>query len=257
MVCSATGRPAGGGERFLERLDHRGGSVRRVFKIGCLGLIGALAALAAWFFLYAWDTETARYKLTYSLEVDGETRSGASVVQVRWEDTTRLPLPNTGVGNHVTGEAVVVDLGKGRYLFALLTGVSPDALVLYGFDTQFRPLIHEGTKYPSVMAYVRHLNRVKPKTQLPSAKSPLLVTFDDIADPKTVKHVDPDDLAASFGPGVALKSVTLEITDEKVTEGRIEQVLGWFGDGKTLKGMWSTLTPEQHDLLSSVNWKKE
>ena len=57
---------------------------------------------------------------------------------------------------------------------------------------------------------------------------PMLVTFDDIAKPETVKQVDPDDLAATFGPGYALKQVSLELTDEPVTEGEIEEILGWL-----------------------------
>ncbi|MCP4095679.1 MAG: hypothetical protein GY748_05500, partial [Planctomycetaceae bacterium] len=55
---------------------------------------------------------------------------------------------------------------------------------------------------------------------------PLLVTFTDINDPASVKKIDPDDLAASFGPGYSLKSVTLEITGEPVTQGVVEKVLG-------------------------------
>jgi hypothetical protein len=34
---------------------------------------------------------------------------------------------------------------------------------------------------------------------------PLLVRFRDMNDPKTLERVDPNDLAASFGPGVYLK----------------------------------------------------
>lgn len=59
---------------------------------------------------------------------------------------------------------------------------------------------------------------------------PLLVTFDDITKPETVKRVDPDDLAATFGAGYALEVVTLEITDEAVTQGRVEAVLGWIDE---------------------------
>ncbi|MBS0563021.1 MAG: hypothetical protein JSR87_00565 [Proteobacteria bacterium] len=53
-----------------------------------------------------------------------------------------------------------------------------------------------------------------------------MVTFDDISDPKSVRQVDPADLAATFGPGVALKAVTLAVTDAPVTEGKVEGVLG-------------------------------
>jgi hypothetical protein len=45
------------------------------------------------------------------------------------------------------------------------------------------------------------------------------VTFGDIKDPTSVARVDPDDLAASFGAGVKLKAITVEITDDAVTTG--------------------------------------
>jgi hypothetical protein len=64
---------------------------------------------------------------------------------------------------------------------------------------------------------------------LPEDGLPVLVTFGDISDPTSVARVDPKDLEASFGPGVSLNSMTLEITDGPVTEGRVEAVLAWLG----------------------------
>ena len=55
----------------------------------------------------------------------------------------------------------------------------------------------------------------------------MLVTFGDLDDPTSVAEVDPDDLAASFGEGYALKRITVQITDDPVTTG-IEQRLGWL-----------------------------
>ena len=56
---------------------------------------------------------------------------------------------------------------------------------------------------------------------------PMLVTFGDLADPTSVAEVDPDDLAATFGEGVKLKRITVELTDDPVTTG-IEERLGWL-----------------------------
>lgn len=56
---------------------------------------------------------------------------------------------------------------------------------------------------------------------------PMLVTFADEADPRSVTLVDPDDLAASFGEGVSLKRLTAELTDDEVTMG-IEKRLIWL-----------------------------
>ena len=63
---------------------------------------------------------------------------------------------------------------------------------------------------------------------VPEGQYPMLVTFGDIADPASVRLVDPGDLAASFGAGVRLKAVTLEVTREEVTEGVVEGLLGWI-----------------------------
>ena len=41
-------------------------------------------------------------------------------------------------------------------------------------------------------------------------------------------RVDPADLAATFGAGFALREITLEVTDDAVTEGVVEGVLGWL-----------------------------
>jgi len=48
---------------------------------------------------------------------------------------------------------------------------------------------------------------------------PMLVTFGDLDDPASVERVDPDDLAAIFGEGVALKRITVQLTDDPVTTG--------------------------------------
>ena len=64
---------------------------------------------------------------------------------------------------------------------------------------------------------------------LPPEAWPMLVTFDDITRPETVRRVNPADLAAVFGAGVRLEAVTLEITEAAVTDGRVDQLLGWLG----------------------------
>ena len=63
---------------------------------------------------------------------------------------------------------------------------------------------------------------------IPPAAYPLLVTFDDINKPETVREVDPANFAATFGPGVSLSGLTLEITAEAVTSESVERVLTWL-----------------------------
>ncbi|MCA9423137.1 MAG: hypothetical protein KC592_19110 [Nitrospira sp.] len=87
---------------------------------------------------------------------------------------------------------------------------------------------------------------------IPHDRYPLLVTFSDITDPKTVQQVDPTNQAATFGPGVVLKRITLEITDEPVTEGKIEQILPCLRSGKACVPLNKDL-PYGHPMRNILN----
>jgi hypothetical protein len=120
----------------------------------------------------------------------------------------------------VRGEATVVDLGEGRYLFALLKGArAARAFAVFGDGRSYCRWNKEQD------AAVASSKPRRDSLSCRRAHRPLLVTFADINDPASVQRVDPDDLAASFGPGYALTTITLAITDEPVTKGRVEAVL--------------------------------
>jgi len=159
-----------------------------------------------------------RQKLTLTVETPTGTVSGGSVVAVN-AGTTPKWLPGEGaggMGSETIGEASFVEIAPGKYLFALLGNELDRTLTI------FLPEIAD-TKEKAA-----HLETLRETRDVPREKYPLLVTFLDAADPRTVQKVDPDNLAASFGAGVALKRVTLEITDETVTDGGIARILGWW-----------------------------
>ena len=166
-------------------------------------------------------------RLTVEVDAGGKTVSGSSVTSILW-------WPNFFSGgwggapwhSKVEGEAVVVDLGEGRYLFALLS-YSGNAEYIENLATRS---LYDTTKRAWGRQEFRRVVNSKEPIIVPEKVYPLLVTFTDINDPKTVKKVDPRNLAVSFGPDYRLKSMTLEITNEEVTEGRVEQVLGWWCD---------------------------
>lgn len=64
--------------------------------------------------------------------------------------------------------------------------------------------------------------------KVPDYQYPMLGTFADIKDPASVQLVNPANLATSFGPDGRLKAVALEVTDDAVTVGVVEAVLGWL-----------------------------
>lgn len=174
-----------------------------------------------------------RQKVTVTVETPQGERVGTSVLagSLRYSNSS---LPEaSGAFISLRGEAVVVEVAPGRYLFALLGGM----------PTPF-PVFFPGEAPVEMAGRLEDLRDVR---EVPPDLYPLLVAFDDVADPKTVRRVDPSDLAASFGPGVALTSVTLEITDEAVTKGRVEPVLGWIetvGDGMLDGKQFSSINAE-------------
>lgn len=81
---------------------------------------------------------------------------------------------------------------------------------------------------------------------------PMLVTFGDLTDPTSVALVAPDNLAASFGEGVTLRRITVQMTDEDVTSG-IGARLGWLDrmDQHTFQsdGAFDKLYPREANSL--------
>jgi hypothetical protein len=204
----------------MERAIKRGGEAVRRTVISILLCLSALC-LGGCGKSYEWNQ-----KLTVTVETPSGDVSGSAVTAISWNKN----FFSGGWGgaawhSQVKGEAVVVDLGGGRMLFALLSH-SGSSDYIANLATR---LVMDTTKRAwSTQAFAGVRNLPKP-AQVPPKLYPLLVTFADINDPKTVTKLDPANLAAAFGPGYALKGVTLEITDEAVTTGAVEKVLEWLG----------------------------
>jgi hypothetical protein len=192
--------------------------MKSLFSTTLGAIVLFLIAGGVWMYL-AVERADLRYRLTYEVEADGAVRSGSGVRSLYFENTEKLPLPNTGGSAQETGEAVVIDLGGGRYVFSLMTG---------GSDLMLEAFADRRVPGESVIEFARKLARDKPVTSLPFSKGPRLVTFTDITNPKTVKLADPANLAATFGTGVKLKRITVEITDDPVTGPQVEKVLEWL-----------------------------
>jgi hypothetical protein len=202
---------------------------RAIVVLGVLGLIGFVGFRT----LFGEQTVSWHQRLTVIVDTpNGEVR-GAAVTEITKTETmgSLVPMEARGVHSKVRGEAVAVEVLPGRWLFALLDGRG-DGLgkAEYLANSAFGLLEAAGSdgkrSYAAAMAKLREQPFEKPST-IPPSDYPLLVTFDDIARPETV--VDPSDLAATFGQGMALKAMTLEVTEEGVTEGYLRSLLGWLG----------------------------
>jgi len=168
-----------------------------------------------------------KQKLTIEVETPDGLVTGFSISRVKSTYTSAGPAK--GGGGEIVGEAVVVEVAQGKYLFVLMDDVT-DGIAKRVFGDLLPKRVRGDPTKLVVKKRNDALSNLRESRPVPPELYPMLVTFDDITDPTSVKLVDPDDLASSFGAGYKLKSILLEITDEKVTTGRIESVLGWLGE---------------------------
>ena len=185
-------------------------------------------------------------KLTVEIETPEGLKTGSSVMSAQLIDTHGpfVPAEASGVSFRLHGEAVALEVSQGRYLFALIGSVPALNWLIYPTmdSAKAGALMENGDEGGNV------------KAALKRNEYPLLVTFDDINDPATVKRVEPANLEATFGPGYRLTGMTLSLTNEPVTKGKLEKMLGWWHERQLLKRPWRSLSYEQQELLSSSAW---
>lgn len=175
--------------------------------------------------------DTYRVRMTVEVETPQGLRQGASV----WELAQRIdkrPIAGSGVQLTFRGEAVAIDLASGKTLFALLTSGDGDADYAKLLPGRALGSRLEGESESKEAAPWRKKAELWPKATatLGLARTnplPMLVTFSDISDPKSVEQVDPANLAASLGAGYRLKAVYIEQTGDPVTTG-VGKRLPWI-----------------------------
>ncbi|WP_147270792.1 hypothetical protein [Alteripontixanthobacter maritimus] len=178
-----------------------------------------------------------RYRLTVEVDTPEGLRTGSSVIEVQ----QKLVRPGSSPGSQainrsIYGEAVTVDLPNGGTLFALLR--SEDQIGWAGIVMQDAAPKVAGESYTDrfdnmllidgEVTLPRRWPLIEPDIRL--SGYPMMVTFANSSIPTTVKLVDPDDLAGTFGNGVHLRRVTVQITEDPVTHNIVENYLPWLPD---------------------------
>ena len=208
---------------------------------------------------------TWRYRITVEVETPEGLKTGSAVREISNSASSVkiLDFPEQGNPAKEHGEAVVVDLGERGVFFALISDRS-DHELYEAFPTRGETTV-EG---------IKHFNRLKPgmKAELKNKRYwPKMVTFTDMDDPKTVQVAyyarptgpllsDPldieDNMPALFGEGVALKKITIEITDKPVTKGMAEKYIPSFEEET---GFWEwrrTLKFDDPRKISGSNFRR-
>lgn len=172
-----------------------------------------------------------RYKLTVEVETPEGLRTGSGVIEVRTFRSSDFPGATAGgVNSRIRAEAVAVDLGAQGTLFVLLSGRdSPTQIGSLAMAALMPRRVDQRGTAEALENNIVALKRISGAALVPPESYPTLVRFGDVRNPTSVVEVSAANLSASFGPGVRLRRMMAEITDEDVTTG-IESRLPWLSD---------------------------
>jgi hypothetical protein len=207
----------------------------------------------AWFH-WNYPTATFRYKLTAEVMTPDGLKTGSSVIEVSLSSGNLLGLINHRVQfDHVSGEAVYVDLGRGKNLFVLLgadrwerrdkvkddAGNAPQHLTSMG-AMQLPKYVYGINSRPGRerrLGWERDTQRLidselgAPPQVVSFPNIPMMGSFADLQNPETFRTLDPENINTVLGEGYALKQVTVQITQEPPTR-QLASVLSWSPEKK-------------------------
>ena len=233
-----------------------------VLGLSLLAVLGYILYYSLCFVGLAGCIQTYKWneKMTLVVETPQGVKQASSVQSVAFivDDT---PLVK-GASTWIRGEAVVLEVLPGKYLFALLKGGDgnwkrKDLLLNRYTEKRFQEklgLKEADMKFRTQKERVAITMKAKGiPFELNPNETPMFVTFTDISDPTSIKKVDSFNLTAFFGEGVKLKAITLEVTEEPIERGRIINLLKWFGSPKIFRNPgWASLTPEVQQAISGL-----
>lgn len=188
-----------------------------------IALVLALSAIVAWRLNY--PAYTHRMKVFIEIEEGEEVRSGSGVIEVTWQFQPEV------FGYSVcslNGDAIPIQLKNGPVLAVLYqyygeyqTPPRTDpsrgdfchiALLAYGLGVQQSP------------SALRALARKSGRVQVPARGIPSFVVFSDPRVPSTARLVFDKGFPSVLGPGVRLRGLSLELTNEPITRGVVDKI---------------------------------
>lgn len=171
-----------------------------------------------------YPTYTYRFRLAIAVDVGGETRTAASVIEVQ-AVMRPMPVIFSPVNLYVHGDAVFLDLGNGRNVVALLA-CNPD-----GTQGCIATLVPNEFSLAGVKNLAK-LETLRGSRELTGRFMPTLVTFRDLNNPKSASVVSPNQFEQTFGPDVHFNRAWIEMTRDPVTRGIEKKLLWWGGPGR-------------------------
>lgn len=177
-----------------------------------LGWIIALLFALVLAFVWALPTTLLRYRITLEADIGGKPVSSSGVWHVEVQTMLPVPVPGPPVELHGSGEAIALDLGGGRLVFALLDFPRPANTDARPVSVEALPFLAFGVDtVPDPQARAAQVARLREQVELKGPLLPALVTFSELNDPTMARVVQPDAFVAVFGPGARFKRAFFEM----------------------------------------------
>jgi hypothetical protein len=209
----------------------------------------------AWVKLVAYPDYSYRYRLTLSIETDGEVHTGSSVIEVVWSGG----IPFGDVGPYVEGrrgQATFIDLGKRGAVVAVLLAPSytergiavwPEGTDVVWLASRAFGAVRETEALP-LQERLARLTRLTGRRDLAADNMPRLIWFSNVADLKTARVIKPADMPSLFGAGARITAAYVEITRDPIIID-IDKKLPWYKELATRqKSMGVTSMPYDFHL---------
>lgn len=198
-----------------------------------LSIVASMALLVlavATLYRIKYPTYAYRYRMTITLDVGGETRSGSSVIEVLVSKQPRFLPEVLPLDQSVRGQAVFVELQGGKNIVALLA--SGSTAENSGFAKLVVPY-HFKLDLLDDRALAR-LPELRGHWELGGGIMPTLVTVANPSDASSVKVLEPDQLDRELG--AHLLSIAIDMTTDPIASPEIEAKLPFLLNASDKRG---------------------
>ncbi|MGY4480393.1 hypothetical protein [Bradyrhizobium sp. USDA 3364] len=172
-----------------------------------------------------------RYRLTVEVQDGDQIKTGSSVIDVAYNIEPSWSPSQYNSFPRPVGYAPTVDLGEKGLLFLTFSDATRTAAQRAQRNKQVFCLFDDigclpfaayrlsggAADYARKKTALEDLLRQRGPRDVPFVTLPQLIRFVDIDGQHKYIDLPPDDLAANIGPGVKLKRVVLQLTDDPVT----------------------------------------
>jgi len=179
--------------------------------------IATLVVAGAAFIYFAFPTYTHRFRLTFEIDDNGQTKVGTGVITVRDTDNDWLLAAQTRWMRDAVGPPPWVDLGDRGILI-------PAIMPMYPMSGKLNPVAmlsfvgYLGAKYGSPNITKQNIKQIRTASgirEIPNDQLPQFIWFSNPLDRNSARPVAPDEFETVIGPGIRFVRMYVEITTDE------------------------------------------